>query len=201
MASAAEFTRVSAGVYTWQAYDPSVKADLCSSAIITSRGIILVDPILLEEGPHQELTSQRSVVGIVVTNDNHDRASQQYSDRCAAPVFGGAGSQTQGWKPLSELEVFCPEVKCIALPGAPAGETAIHSESDGGTLVIGDALINFEPHGFTFLPKKYCRDARLMRESLRRLLDHRFERILFAHGTPIVADAHERLERLLAGAS
>jgi glyoxylase-like metal-dependent hydrolase (beta-lactamase superfamily II) len=65
-------------------------------------------------------------------------------------------------------------------------------------MVVGDALINFEPHGFGLLPAKYCLDPSLMRQSLRKLLDYAFDRMLFAHGTPILSGARARLERLLA---
>lgn len=65
-------------------------------------------------------------------------------------------------------------------------------------MIIGDALINFEPYGFTFLPDKYCSDARELRASLRKLQSLSFERMLFAHGTPILANARERLTQLLA---
>jgi glyoxylase-like metal-dependent hydrolase (beta-lactamase superfamily II) len=62
---------------------------------------------------------------------------------------------------------------------------------------MGDALINFEPYGFTFLPAKYCSNQKQMRRSLRKLLDYKAERIFFAHGTPILAGASERLKSLL----
>jgi len=85
----------------------------------------------------------------------------------------------------------------IEIPGGPAGETAIYQASDGGSVIIGDALINFEPYGFAFLPKKYCANEKQMRRSLRRLLDYDFERMLFAHGTPIMQSARKKLEQLL----
>ena len=64
-------------------------------------------------------------------------------------------------------------------------------------MIMGDALINFEPYGFTFLPAKYCSNAKMMRRSLPKLLDYSFDRMLFAHGTPIVCGARQRLEELL----
>ncbi len=85
----------------------------------------------------------------------------------------------------------------IAIDGGPQGEMALHYNANGGTMVLGDALINFEPHGFGFLPAKYCRNARLMRRSLRKLLDYAFDRMFFAHGTPILSGARARVERLL----
>ena len=75
---------------------------------------------------------------------------------------------------------------------------ALHYDDDGGTMVVGDALINFEPHGFALLPAKYCPNSKLMRRSLAKLLDYSFERMLFAHGTPILSGARASLEQLLA---
>ena len=85
----------------------------------------------------------------------------------------------------------------IEIEGGPPGEIAIHSDAEKGSLIIGDALINFEPYGFALLPAKYCSNARLMRRSLRKLLDYTFQRMLFAHGTPILTAARQRLEQLL----
>ena len=94
--------------------------------------------------------------------------------------------------------MFSPGLTAVAIDGGPAGEMALHCEDNGGTMVLGDALINFEPHGFGLLPAKYCLDPNLMRRSLRKLLDYAFERMLFAHGTPILSGARTRVEQLLA---
>ena len=89
------------------------------------------------------------------------------------------------------------DVTVVSIDGAAPGEIALWSGVDGGTVVIGDALINFGAHGFTFLPGKYCSNARLLRKSLRKLLDYRFECLLFAHGLPILSHGRSRLEQLL----
>jgi glyoxylase-like metal-dependent hydrolase (beta-lactamase superfamily II) len=77
------------------------------------------------------------------------------------------------------------------------GEIALFHEPDGGTLIVGDALIHFEPYGFTFLPAKYCVDQKKMRRSLGKLRRCEADRILFAHGTPILSGAVDRLNALL----
>jgi hypothetical protein len=64
------------------------------------------------------------------------------------------------------------------------------------TLIVGDALINFEPYSLTFLPAKCSSNQKERRRSLRKLLDYKAERMLFAHGTPILARASERLQGL-----
>ena len=89
-------------------------------------------------------------------------------------------------------------LEVVEIPGGPSGEIALHHGEAGGELIVGDSLIHFDPYGFTFLPDKYCTDARQMRRALRALLDLQFERILFAHGTPIISRGRERLGQLLA---
>ena len=85
----------------------------------------------------------------------------------------------------------------IGIEGAAAGELILHYPSNSGTLIVGDALINFEPYGFTFLPMKYCSNEKEMRRSLQKLLDYKAERMLFAHGMPILSGASDRLRALL----
>jgi len=57
-------------------------------------------------------------------------------------------------------------------------------------------LINFEPYGFSFLPRKYCLNEKQMRSSLHQLLARPAERMLFAHGVPILSGATARLRHL-----
>src|SRR3954452_18491752 len=205
MAPATEITVLTAGLSAWQAYTPTVKADLCSSALATPTGLFLVDPIPLKTDALGQMIAHHEVAGIVITNENHERAAIQYARKFDVPIFiDVAVREADSWpgrKPLSTAELACPGLAAISLPGGPAGETALVYSEDRGTLIIGDALINFEPHGFSLLPAKYCDDHRQMRRSLEQLLRYRFERILFAHGTPIVANAHSRLEQLLSAAA
>ena len=88
-------------------------------------------------------------------------------------------------------------MQVVGIEGAAPGEIALYCRKRRRDAIVGDALINFGAHGFTFLPGKYCSNAKLMRKSLRRLLDFHFERILFAHGMPIIERGRDRLEELL----
>ena len=93
--------------------------------------------------------------------------------------------ERSSWRTIADGEEICEGLHVIGIEGAPPGEIVLHYAVDGGTLIVGDALINFEPYGFTFLPAKYCSNQKQMRRSLRKLLDDKAERILFAHGVPI----------------
>lgn len=187
MPLAPETEEIAPGILIWHFYDPAVKADLFSTALETPSGSYLIDPIPLDPSALSHLAQRREIAGVIVTNQNHERAAPKIADQFGVPIIRSA-----------DRERIAPGLRAIGIEGGPAGETAIHLEAGRGAIVMGDALINFEPHGFDFLPAKYCSDSKVMRRSLVKLLDYRFDRMLFAHGTPIVSGARERLERLLS---
>jgi hypothetical protein len=183
MPVAEEIEPIVRGVWIWRVYDPTVKAELFSTALATTDGNYLIDPIPLASEALAELTKLGRIAGIVITNENHHRGGDHFAEQFRVPIY--------------ERALKGEDLIGIAIDGAPAGEIAILSQRDGGTMVIGDALINFEPSGFALLPTKYCANRKTMRHSLGNLLDYSFDRMLFAHGTPILSGARKRLEHLL----
>jgi hypothetical protein len=202
MPPAQEVDEVAPGILVWQTYDSKVKADLFSTALDTPGGICLVDPIPLESDGLASLRARRKAAEIFLTNYNHVRAAAEFANIFSVPIYahgelrGGPDFPQATW--VQDGEVFFNGLTAVAIEGGPAGETALHYGDAGGTMVLGDALINFEPHGFGLLPAKYCMDSHLMRRSLEKLLDYAFERMLFAHGTPILSGGRARVEQLLA---
>jgi glyoxylase-like metal-dependent hydrolase (beta-lactamase superfamily II) len=198
---ASDFDRIASNIAIWHEYDSAVKAELYSTCLGTSGGTHLIDPIPLESDALYELIGSNSVAGIIVTNGNHHRASAKFAEKFSVPLFGRTGSfpnkAARELKSVTDGEKISEGLRAIGIEGAADGEIALHYAPDGGTFIIGDALINFKPYGFTFLPAKYCSNQKQMRRSLRKLLDYKAERILFAHGTPILSGANERLRGLL----
>jgi hypothetical protein len=189
------------GLFVWQCYDPKIKAELCSTAIVASGQLYLVDPILLEASQLDGLCQKAPPAGIVVTNANHVRASDYYAKELSVPIFS-QGASFPGQKPPQFVEIsgggkICAELEVIAIEGAAAGEIALYHPLKGGTFIVGDALINFDPPGFAVLPRKYCLDEKRLRQSLSERLTRPAERMLFAHGTPILSGACAHLKRLL----
>lgn len=200
MRFASEIESVAPGIFLWRFYDPSVKAELFSTALETASGTFLIDPIPLAPDAASSLEHGTKIAGIAVTNENHERAAAQFAEKFKVPIHMDAtlASTTKLPAVVSVHDGSFPAgLTAVGIEGGPAGETAIHLAAGDGTMVIGDALINFEPYGFAFLPAKYCSNFKLMRRSLSRLLDYSFERMLFAHGLPILSRARERLELLL----
>jgi hypothetical protein len=203
MTAATDLDKIAADLFIWQAYDQAAKSDLFSSAIVTRNRIFVIDPIPLRKAPFAQLREQGVIAGVVITNTNHLRASGQFAEELSVPIFAhrAAFPDTMPWQfsELADGEKICDELHVVGIDGAVAGEIVLHCASGGGTLIAGDALINFQPYGFTFLPGKYCLNEKEMRRSLRKLLTYKTERMLFAHGLPILSKASDRLRQLLDG--
>jgi glyoxylase-like metal-dependent hydrolase (beta-lactamase superfamily II) len=194
MKQASELTRIPSNYAIWQVYDPPVKADLFSTALIGKNGVVVIDPIPLSSAARDQLGEMGEISAVLISNANHARAVREFPVSLAVPPdlhrdFPHAQVLTEGGA-IHGLEV-------IAVQGAAPGEFAFYDARDGGTLIVGDVLINFEPHGFGLLPPRYCQNRKLMIRSLRRLLDLSFTRIFFAHGFPFVSGARDRLATLL----
>jgi len=136
-----------------------------------------------------------------MTNGNHHRAVARFAEQFGVGIVAHADSfpdeQPKRLRRVSDGDAIRDGLKVIGIDGAVPGEIVLDYTPNGGTLIVGDALINFEPHGFTLLPAKYCANQKQMRRSLRKLLDYKAERMLFAHGPPILSGASERLHGLL----
>ena len=202
MARAQELEPIVPGISIWQVYEPAVKAELFSTALTTDSGTYLVDPIPLAADSLAALRARGETIGIFVTNANHDRAAAKFARDFSVPTYAhytlGGKIEFADVIGVKDGQTLAGGLTVIAVDGGAVGEMALHCFQDGGTMVMGDALINFEPHGFGLLPSKYCLDPKLMRRSLRKLLDYPFARIFFAHGIPILSGARGKVEQLLA---
>jgi glyoxylase-like metal-dependent hydrolase (beta-lactamase superfamily II) len=193
-----EFVCISANYAFWHTYDRKLKAELFSTALVAGNELTVIDPIALPPAHQKELESLGPVVRIVITNANHARDAVAFAQSYSAPIF--APPELRVEVPLSHNlhdDLAIGALRVVRIEGAADSEFALYHPDNAGTLIVGDALINFDPHGFTLLPRKYCTNQKQMIRSLRKLLDLDFARIFFAHGNPIMVRARERLESLL----
>ena len=192
--------RLGSDAFIWQRYNPSVKAEFFSTALNNRAGTSLIDPTPLSDELLAPALGEHRIAGVFVTNANHARAAAAFSTRFAVPIFAQAAAGAE----INEAAVTAVHdgdthlgLQVVALDGAAVGEIALYSSDGAGTVVIGDAVINFGSNGFALLPAKYCENSRLLPKSLRKLLTLKFERMLFAHGTPILSGARAKLAELL----
>ena len=196
MKPALEFQIVRPGLAFWQAYDPAVKTELCCCAFDTPEGLVFCDPVPLESAALDELVDGRVPHAIVLTNANHERNAVPLARRFGIEIWAhcGARGHAPATRWFEDGERLFGLAEAVALEGFAPGETALWL---GGVLIVGDALINSAPYGFSILPDKYCANAKAGRESLKKLLRFPAEVLTFAHGLPIVSQAAERLAGLL----
>ncbi len=188
-----EYATVRSGLFTWQGYEPAVKCDCSSTALVTSAGLVFIDPVSLAEEALKELVieSSSSPVAVVLTSGNHQRASLGLAKHFGVPIF----APMDAGEGISADRHFLPGetvagMQSIPLPGFGPGETAFYSEE---ILILGDALIHLEPEGLSLLPEKYRSDKKQALSALDALKKITPEVLLFAHGSPIVSKARERL--------
>jgi glyoxylase-like metal-dependent hydrolase (beta-lactamase superfamily II) len=196
--AATEIHHISPQLSIWHAYDRTAKVELFSTAVLTDNGVTLIDPIALSDPAEQELDELGRIASIILTNVNHVRAAISFRERYATPIFASAElrKEVEDAHALRDAAA-AHKLRIIPINGAAPGELALHDPRDSGTVIIGDALINFDPYGFTLLPRKYCLNQKIMIRCLHHLLDFEFRRLLFAHGAPITMRAREKLQSLL----
>jgi len=196
MKAVPEAQRVAAHLWFWEAYEPAVKCDLSCVALRSEAGWIFIDPIPLAVNAMAEILEIAPAAAVVATSGNHERACCVVADALGVPFYAPECEVTPDRR-LAAGQVVFGDVAVHAVPGAGPGEIALwHAASR--TLCLGDAVIHLPSHGFALLPEKYCADFRAMRGALDGLCDLEPEIITFAHGTPILVGAREKLRALLA---
>jgi hypothetical protein len=199
MSRADEFHKLRPDLFVWQAYEKAVKTDLTCCACRTEKGLVFIDPIPLQMDAEAELLAIAPPRAILLTSGNHERAAEDYRKRFSIPIYAHADAAAEfSFSPdhtVADGDTVCDEFTALTIPGAAAGEIALHR---GDAVHLGDALIHLPPYGFALLPDKYCTDPQEMRHALGKLLRIPFEVLTFAHGLPVVAHARQRLAQLLA---
>ncbi len=199
MAIAREIQWLTPALAFWEAYEPSVKCDLTSSALVTAEGLVLVDPIALPAPALAELAAAAPPAAILLTNGNHSRTAAAFREKWGIRICATAGAAAElDLAPdviLADGDLTVGGLRVVALPAAGPGEAAFIG---AGVAFIGDALIHLGSHGFALLPEKYRANAAALPNELRKLLSYDFHILTFAHGTPLTLHARQRLENLLA---
>ena len=200
MTRADEVDVVADGLCVWQAYDPSVKCDLTSTALRIGESLVLIDPIALSAAGVGELEEFGRPALVVCTSGNHARAADHFRRHYRIPIAAHADAERESGLtidlPIDDGSRLLDAIDVCTLPGAASGEIALATPQ--GIVCVGDALIHLPPDGLRVLPDKYCADPKVLRTSLRKLLRWDFHVLTFAHGWPLVASARERLTTLLA---
>jgi hypothetical protein len=191
------------GIFHWTAFHRGIMLRVHSYYVESARA--LIDPMLPKEGvePFRDQPPER----ILLTNRHHYRRSGAFVEALGCPVLCHEAG-------LHEFERG-PEVKGFAFgdevaPGVIAlevgaicpEETALHIGVGDGLLAFADGVIRRRSGSLAFVPD-FLLGAdpeavkRGLRESFRRLLEHDFDSLLFAHGAPLVGGGKAALREFV----
>lgn len=202
LAAASSVETVLPGVLRWSAYSPAHKVELTSHAVAIESGTGLVfDPIPLIAEIWDWFPPAGPPLGIVLTNDNHERDTAAWRALFPVPVwappeFTAAPAGLQKWNTGPDPGSPYQGWNIVPLPGGAPGESAWYCAARS-LVVFGDAVVNLEGRTLELLPDKYCTDPARLRQSLRALVEREFDHALFAHGNALIGSASRRIAALL----
>lgn len=194
------------GLWHWTARHARIGGEV-SSYYLAPEGVAL-DPMLPPGGPgwfHENGFEPRHVV---LTNRHHDRDAWVLREEfgCEVHCVAVGVHELRGRGPVTPFE-FGDE-----LPGGILAhrvgaicpdETALHIPAYR-SLACADGVVRWPGmKGLTFVPDWLMDDPPEtkdgLRDAYRRLLDLDFDRLLLAHGPPVVDDAKMALRELVDG--
>ena len=186
------------GVFRWKIFSAEHKVELCSHAVVVSGRIICFDPVPLANEPFYELSRQGVPNAIVLTNENHERDCAVWRERWRVPIRADAAAALTiaGVQRFERDQSHWQDWQLHRLVGGAEGELALRLSRDS-LVICGDAIVNLPSRQLELLPDKYCRDPALLRGSLRELVGQPFNRLVMAHGSPVLENASSRVAALL----
>lgn len=192
--------QVAPGLRRWSAWHPEWRQEVGSVAVDTPDGLVLIDPL----DPPPEV---RSPVHVLITLYAHGRSGGELgAEHVWAPARGVRKLKNRGVVVTDPFE---------ADPELPGGIKAFATAHEGEvvywlpqqkTLVVGDVLLGAgaKPHA-TSEPLRLCPEnwlegatTKKLVKSLLPLLDLPVERILLAHGAPVLQGGKDALAALIA---
>jgi hypothetical protein len=203
-----EPAELSRGLWRWSAPHPEWKPGAPESAhdwprevscvlFQTSASALFIDPLLPADGKTfwqwADDCCRGRAVAVLTTVGFHSRSRDAVIERYGAASYGpDADAETE--------QILPGGVQTFAI--APLGETVVWISSQR-TLVIGDALVGVAGGGLRVCPDSWLDYAPEpitpveLRDYLRPLLELPVERVLVAHGEPVLERGHAALEQAL----
>ena len=200
--SSLPFREVAPGVLQWSVHHPEKGIDFNGTLVLDAGGNVAVDPPELDARRLDLVWERGGVAHVVITNRHHERHAARLVERTRArtwaPALDAEGLGLRVDETFRDGAELPAGLRAIAIRHSKSpGETALLLPRDGGTLILGDALIGRPPGRLSLLPAPKIADERKAAEGLRVLLDHVFERVVVGDGEN-PTDGRHAIEDFLA---
>ena len=90
----------------------------------------------------------------------------------------------------------CGGIEVISVPGHSPGNLCFYIREEK-LIIAGDTIMVDEYGALTPPPNRYCDDPELAKQSVKKILDYDFDKLLLSHGEPIVIEAKKSVEALV----
>ena len=168
--------------------------------IPTQDVLVLIDPLALSPEEIREVERIGTPTHILLTCNYHLRESAVFRQRWGCKIWlhqdGLKDSETPIDGTFRDGELLWDLIDVIHVPDCYfAEEVAFLIRGDGNTMIVGDLVCGGRkdrgvPDGDIWKnAPEYISDLHDARNSLRKLGEHSFEKMCFAHGTPIMQAA------------
>jgi glyoxylase-like metal-dependent hydrolase (beta-lactamase superfamily II) len=189
-------------IFTWPWFSEPHGYNFNGHLILHPDGNLVIDPVEPGVEDMEEL-ARRGVSRILITNRNHSRAANKIRERTGARTAihpaDAPHARSEGAVIDGELRLGAKigPLVVVGAPGKSPGEVALHWP-ERGILIVGDAVVGNPPGRCSLLPEKVIDDPARLRDSVEALLVLEFDTILTGDGEPILKDAKDRLQELVA---
>jgi len=193
------------GLWHWTARHAHINSVVSSYYLLVER--VLLDPMLPPDGTEWFTGHGSAPEHIVLTNRHHDRDAWRLRDAFGCEVHCIAngchelagrgpvtpfefGDELPGGIVVHEIDAICPD------------ETALHIPRHRA-LACADGVVRWPGvDGLTFVPDFLMDEPdetkHGLRDAYRALLELDFDRLLLAHGEPVLTDGKQALREFVA---
>lgn len=187
-------------MWRWSWYSAEKGLDFNGYALRLPAGLVLIDPAYADEPVWAELERLGKPVKILLTNKDHERASDELRRRFGVPVaihFEEAPLlQVPPEETFREGETLLGALETVRFHGLKSPAECAFLWKERRILIIGDLLTGL-PGPSLGVVKKHLGNPKVG-EAAERLKDLPFDHLLVGDGAPVVGRAPEVLKAYLA---
>ena len=162
---------------------------------------VFIDPLVRDDldlaawQPFDRAVSESGLPAVVLlTAPWHERSLRTVAARYAATVWVHPRGRARVGE-LPELSALPPGVEALELDGVDEGRVVFHVVPEQA-LIVAECFVG-TGNGLRVQPSPATRDMAAFAASLERLRDLRIDRVLVAHGAPVLADGSEAIRDAL----